>query len=123
MKLVATLLFAFLTLLGASAYAQNAGFPREDGAATAGQKDPQVVAKLYPNPAFEFVNVSFEEPIARQSRVTVHNIIGNVLEVEVETIDDHELRVRVKDLPVGYYLVAIRDEQSNGRSTLKFLKR
>jgi len=83
----------------------------------------EVVAKIYPNPAIEFLTVSFEQPIAKHSRLTVHNIIGNILEVETETIDDHEIRVKVKDLPVGYYLLAIRDEQNNGRSTLKFLKR
>lgn len=95
---------------------------REDASFSSGQPD-QVLAKLYPNPAVEYLHVSFELPIAKQSRLTVHNIIGNVLDVETETIDDYEMRVKVKDLPVGYYLLAIRDEQNNGRSTLKFLKR
>jgi hypothetical protein len=122
LKLVAALFFVFMTLWGASGYAQTAGFPRESGTA-AGQKDPQIAVELYPNPATDFVTVSFVEPVAKQTRLMVHNIIGNALDVEVETIDDHEIRIRVKDLPVGYYLVAIRDEQTNGRSTLKFLKR
>jgi hypothetical protein len=74
-----------------------------------------VLAKLYPNPAVEYLHVSFEEPIAKQSKLTVHNIIGNILEVETETIDEHVVRLRVKDLPVGYYLLAIRDEQRRGR--------
>jgi hypothetical protein len=50
-------------------------------------------------------------------------VIGNAVEVETETIDDFEIRLKVKDLPVGYYLLALRDEESNSRSTIKFLKR
>lgn len=125
MKHVKTLFFTVLTLLGLSAAAQaplTSGQVREDATFSSGVPE-QVSVKIYPNPAVEYLNVSFEQPIAKQSRVTVHNIIGNILEVETETIDDHEIRVRVKDLPVGYYLLAVRDDQSNGRSTLKFLKR
>jgi hypothetical protein len=104
------------------AQASLPGQVREESTLSAGQNE-QIAVKLYPNPAVEYLNVSFDEPIAKHSRLTVHNIIGNVLDVETETIDDHEIRVRVKDLPVGYYLLAIRDEQNNSRSTLKFLKR
>jgi hypothetical protein len=117
LKHVSILFFAFLSLLCASAVAQT----REDGVFTT-QTD-FALAKLYPNPAVEYINVSFEEPIAKEARLTVHNIIGNPLELETELIDEHELRIRVKDLPTGYYIVVIRDEQTNRRSTLKFLKR
>jgi hypothetical protein len=78
---------------------------------------------IFPNPAIEFLNVKFDEPIAKKARLTVHNVIGNIVEVESETIDEHEIRLRVKDLPVGYYLLAVRDEESNNRGTIKFLKR
>jgi hypothetical protein len=78
---------------------------------------------IFPNPAIEFLNVKFEEPIAKTARLTIHNVIGNIVDVESETIDEHEIRLKVKDLPVGYYLLAVRDEESNSRSTLKFLKR
>jgi hypothetical protein len=124
LKHVGTLFFAFLALLSVPSLAQvslASGQPREE--MTSGHAEGSIAVKLYPNPAIEYVHVSFEEPIARQSRLTVHNIIGNILDVEMEAIDDHEVRVRVKDLPVGYYLIAVRDDQSKGRSTLKFLKR
>lgn len=117
MKHVRTLFLAFLSLLCVSATAQT----REEG--TYGQTDPFKIAKLYPNPAVEYITVSFEEPIAKEAKLTVHNIIGNALDLEIENIDDHELRIKVKDLPTGYYIVAIRDERTNSRSTLKFLKR
>jgi len=104
--------------LGASAIAQT----RED-APFGNHPEPAGIAKLYPNPATEYLHVSFEEPIAREAKLAVHNIIGNVLDVETETIDEHEVRIKVKDLPVGYYILAIRDERTNTRSNLKFLKR
>lgn len=78
---------------------------------------------IFPNPAIEFLNVKFDEPIAKKARLTVHNVIGNIVDVESETIDEHEIRLRVKDLPVGYYLLAVRDDESNSRGTIKFLKR
>jgi hypothetical protein len=53
----------------------------------------------------------------------VHNIIGNRINIETEVIDEHTLRVKVKDLASGYYLLAIKDPESKFRGTYKFLKR
>jgi hypothetical protein len=78
---------------------------------------------IFPNPAIEYLNIKFDEPIAKKALLTVHNVIGNAVDVEKETIDEHEIRLKVKDLPVGYYLLAVRDEETNSRSTIKFLKR
>ena len=79
--------------------------------------------KLYPNPAIEFLNVKFETPSARTIKLTLHNIIGNPLEMESEIIDDNEVRLKVKDLPSGYYLLAVKDESSGFKGVYKFLKR
>lgn len=91
------------------------------------QGNPQYTVQnsvsVFPNPAIEYLNVKFNEPIAKTAQLTVHNVIGNAVDVEAETIDEHEIRLKVKDLPVGYYLLAVRDEGSNSRSTIKFLKR
>jgi hypothetical protein len=78
---------------------------------------------LFPNPATDYLSVKFEEPHARTIQLMVHNIVGNVLTVETELIDDHEVRLRVKDLPAGYYFLALRDDDTNAKSTFKFLKR
>jgi len=53
----------------------------------------------------------------------VHNILGNTLEVETEVVDEHEIKLKVKELATGYYFVSVRDEQANLRGTYKFLKR
>lgn len=78
---------------------------------------------LFPNPAIEYLSVKFDEPVARRTKYSVHNIIGSTVEVESEVVDEFEVRFRVKDLPTGYYLLALKDDTSNQRGTFKFLKR
>ena len=78
---------------------------------------------LFPNPATEDVFVEVEHFPAEKVNVTVHSIIGNKLDVETEVVSEHVIRVQVKDLASGYYLLAIKDDDSNFRGTYKFLKR
>lgn len=87
--------------------------------------DPQEAAKLvkiFPNPAVEYLSVKFETPKARQIKLTLHNIIGNTMEVESELVDEYEIRLRVKDLPTGVYVLAVKEEGAP-QSAFKFLKR
>ncbi|MGC1244353.1 MAG: T9SS type A sorting domain-containing protein [Chryseosolibacter sp.] len=78
---------------------------------------------LFPNPATEFVDVQLDQFPALHVKLTVHNIIGNELQVETEVLDENLIRVKVKELAAGYYLLAVKDEDSNFRGTYKFLKR
>jgi hypothetical protein len=78
---------------------------------------------LYPNPTTDYVHVKLGTLKSNQVKLTLHNILGSELAVESEVIDEHELRVRVKDLPTGYYLLAVRDEATQFRAAYKFLKR
>lgn len=78
---------------------------------------------LFPNPATEFVDVQLDQFPAAKVELTVHNIIGNELQVETEILEENLIRVKVKDLASGYYLLAVKDEESNFRGTYKFLKR
>lgn|SRR5688500_18576338 len=78
---------------------------------------------LFPNPATEFVDVQLDQFPADKVQLTVHNIIGNELQVETEILEENLIRVKVKDLASGYYLLAIKDEESKFRGTYKFLKR
>lgn len=78
---------------------------------------------LFPNPATEFVDVQLDQFLAENVKLTVHNIIGNELSVETEILDENLIRVKVKDLASGYYLLAVKDEESKFRGTYKFLKR
>lgn len=85
--------------------------------------DPIKSVEIFPNPATEFVTVKFANPIANKVKFSVHNVIGNIMELESEIVDEHEIKIRVKDLATGYYLVSVKDERSNLSSTIKFLKR
>lgn len=84
--------------------------------------DPIKAARIYPNPAIEYVSVKFEAPMAKEVRLELHSIIGNSLEVESEIIDDYEVRVKVKDLPAGYYLLDVKGPGAS-HGAFKFLKR
>ncbi len=79
-------------------------------------------AHVFPNPAVDYINLKFEQPVARQVAIQLHSIIGNQLEVESELIDDFEIRLKVKDLPAGYYLLDVKLPGA-AHNAFKFLKR
>ncbi len=78
---------------------------------------------IFPNPATEYVHIRLEELPADQVEITLHNIIGNPIEVEKQVLNDHEVRLTVKDLASGYYLIALKDDDSKFRRIYKFVKR
>ena len=124
MKTVKTL-FLSLSLAVASvvAFAQQHEEYSKQETQTTSKGEFSKSIHLFPNPAIEFLSVKFQEPVARTTQITLHNIIGSSLEVERETVDDFEVRLRVKDLPSGYYLLALKDERNQQSGALKFLKR
>jgi hypothetical protein len=79
--------------------------------------------KLFPNPTTDYLHVKFDHVKAENVTIVVHNVIGNEMKLEMEVIDQHEIQVKVKDLAAGYYLLAIRDDETKFRGTYKFLKR
>src|SRR6185295_13280258 len=117
MKPVKIVIFSVLVLLLTQfAVAQN-----HDVFAASTVIEPIKSAKIFPNPASDFLSIKFEAPIAKTVKITLHNIIGNSLDVETEIVDEFEIRLRVKDLPTGYYLIALKDD-GNARGSFKFLK-
>jgi hypothetical protein len=79
--------------------------------------------QIFPNPAVEYVHVKLDHVTVDNVKISVHNIIGNEINIDTERISAHELRIRVKDFDTGYYLLAIKDDQSKIRGTFKFVKR
>ena len=75
--------------------------------------DPAKSVQVYPNPAIDFITVRFEVPSAKIVKLEFHSIIGSTLDLEQEAVDDFEIRVKVKELPVGYYIIAINDPINN----------
>jgi hypothetical protein len=111
-----TTLLALMILVGTHAIAQV-----HDEAFKA--NDPTKSAQVYPNPATDFVNLKFESPIAKNVRLEFHTIIGTTIELEHEVVDEFEIKVKVKDLSAGYYIIGVHDSQSGSRAIHKFLKR
>ena len=111
-----TTLLALLILITSQAFAQN----HEESFRS---NDPVKSVQVYPNPASDYVNLKFETPIAKTVKLEFHTIIGTPLELEREVIDEFEVRVKVKDLSVGYYLIGVQDAQSGSRAIHKFLKK
>lgn len=85
--------------------------------------DLSKTVKVYPNPAVDFVYVKLEHVHAENVKVILHNIIGNQMQVETEVVAPNELRVKVKDLASGYYLLALKDDETGMQGTYKVLKR
>ena len=87
------------------------------------RNDVSKSVNIFPNPATEYVHIRLEHVNMDNVKISMHNIIGNEINIETERIDEHETRIRVKDFDTGYYLIALKDEQSKFRGTYKFLKR
>ena len=111
-----TTLLALIVLISSQAFAQN----HDEALRTT---DPAKSAQVYPNPATEYLTLKFETPIAKTVKLQFHSIIGTSLELEHEAIDEFEVRVKVKDLSTGYYLIGVQDAQSGSRAIHKFLKK
>ena len=114
-------LIIFLCVLAGSVMGQ--AVINYDGDPQELHKDFHKSVHIYPNPAVEYVHIRVEHVNMDKVQVSMHNIIGNEIRVEAERLDEHEIRIRVKDFDAGYYLVALKEEHSNFRGTYKFLKR
>ncbi|MDL5048848.1 T9SS type A sorting domain-containing protein [Oscillatoria amoena NRMC-F 0135] len=115
MRIVSFTILAVISLLSLPAHAQ---YSRETSA------DVSKGISVYPNPAADdYVFVKMEDLDARQVKFTLYNIIGNEIRTEIEVLDQHEVRMRIKDLAAGYYLIALREDGTKFRGTYKFLKR
>jgi hypothetical protein len=79
--------------------------------------------EIYPNPSVDFLVVTIEKSTLVDPKIIVHSIIGNKMEVTSQNIEPNKFSVDVKNLPAGYYLVAIKDETTGFSKTYKFLKR
>lgn len=109
-----------LVLTGINGFAQSSGELNRFSNESLTSKNE---VKLFPNPSVDFLEVRIDNSTFENATFTVHNIIGNVIKVEVEQVADNEYRLRVKDLAPGYYLLAIKDDQNVFKETYKFLKR
>lgn len=118
-NLTLILSFFLLLFLSGTAFGQNL----EATSYTTEKMDLSKSITLYPNPATDYINIKLSTLEASTAKVTLYTILGSELQLDKETVNDHEVRLKVKDLATGYYLVAVRDEQLQFKATYKFLKR
>jgi hypothetical protein len=121
MRLVKFLLIIALALATRLGYAQQG--QSEEPFATS--RDLSKSVHIYPNPASsgEYMYVKVADLPAEKIKVVLHNIIGNKMEIETEVYDINEIRVRIKDLASGYYMVSVKDNNSRSFGIFKWLKR
>lgn len=114
---VGIIILLFMFFIAGAAHAQFVREFRQSGG--------DIHVSVYPNPAIDdYVYLRLTEPLdARLVHLNLYNIIGNELPVEAEVVNEHEIRIRIKDLSAGYYLLGVREERTLFRGTYKFLKR
>jgi hypothetical protein len=78
---------------------------------------------VFPNPATDFLHIKTEREHVENIEFSLHNLIGNKQPIEIEQLNETEIRFRVKDLASGYYLVRMLDKQTNAQHIIKFVKR
>ena len=114
-----TLVLIGVLFLGIASYAQTAEYP----AYNSNDLKFENKIQIYPNPSVDFVKVFIEESNLVDPQIVVHSVIGNRLVLPTENLSQDEFSVEVKNLPAGYYLLAVKDEATGFSKTYKFLKR
>ena len=122
MTLRAVLIF-FLLAAATSTFSQSYEKEYDDPLTYPDLTQDKISVQLFPNPTPDYINIKLGQLKADHVKLSFHNIIGNEMEAEVEKIDDHLMRIRVKEMAPGYYFITIKDETSRFRGTFKFLKR
>ena len=79
--------------------------------------------RIYPNPATETINITIQNVELKSPTVAIHSIIGNKMNVDVDNLQTGFYRAEISDLPPGYYLVVVKDQETQFNRTYKFLKR
>ena len=67
---------------------------------------PMATMSLSPNPANDYVHLSFNQPVVNddlQKQITIYNIIGNKMEVRFNKTASNGLDIDVSQLPAGNY--------------------
>lgn len=113
--------FFLLLFLSGTAFAQN--YELTSGTNTPEKTDLSKSITVYPNPAIDYVNIKLSTLDAATTKIIVYTILGTEVVVEKETVNEHEVKLKVKDLASGYYLIAVRDDQLHFKATYKVLKR
>jgi hypothetical protein len=116
--------YIFILLISASAlFYSSEAFSQADFVKVESPTSFIKSTTVFPNPATDFLHVRTEHEPVENIEFSLHNLIGNKLPIETEQINENEIRIRVKDLSSGYYLVRMVDKNTNAHHIIKFVKR
>ena len=114
--MIIRLLAILLILSGTfSSFSQNLSYNAE-------RTDPGIIVQVFPIPANDHVTVNLGTMKSSDVTLSLHNIIGNKMPLEIETTDEHAIHLKVKDLAPGYYFISVKNEKDRFRGAYKFLK-
>ena len=118
-KLPVILILVLIAGLFGNAYAQGNG---EIGFNTNSLSEINKV-EIFPNPSVDFLNIEINNSKMENPVLELYSIIGNVVKIKLEKVKKNKFRIDVTNIPSGYYLLSIRDQQTSFKETYKFLKR
>ena len=118
-KISAILILVLLAAMFSRTFAQGSG---EIGFDTNSLSEINKV-EIFPNPSVDFLNIEINNSKLNNPVLELYSIIGNVVKVDLQEVEQNKFRMDVTSIPSGYYLVSIRDKDTHFKETYKFLKR
>ena len=71
---------------------------------------------LYPNPAYDIVNLNFDPTNKAEMTLTIYNIIGEL--IRSESIAQNQVQIKTGDLDNGIYMVEIKTKEWSEKQKL-----
>ncbi len=78
------------------------------------------VIKMYPNPAFNILNINFSQPIKTESILTIKNVLGQIVITQILYQGEIKTEADIKTLRSGIYFAVVQGSQS--KIVGKFIK-
>ena len=85
--------------------------------------DRKIKVEVFPNPTTNYLTVDLSKLNLKDPKIEIRNIIGSKMVARTEKLGGKQYRVDVQDYPRGYYLVLVRDDQSQFQQTVRFSKK
>ena len=77
------------------------------------------IISIYPNPAYEFININLEKFQKEITSMEIINLMGQVINLPSNQITEKVLRKNISKLPSGMYFLRVIDIE-NQQQTIKF---
>ena len=77
---------------------------------------------VYPNPAVEYLMIDVSAMEMQLPVFQLYNVIGSIVTVNVEKLEDGQYKAQIKDIPCGVYWLIIKDSNAQIKQAYRFLK-